>query len=62
MNPMSKVPRLSARIETVLLDMDGTLLDLHFDDQVWNYTLPARLAVAHGESVTAARAGGGDFG
>ena len=52
----SKVLHLSAHIETVLLDMDGTLLDLHFDDQVWNYTLPARLAVVHGESVIAARA------
>lgn len=56
MSPTSTVPRLNARIETVLLDMDGTLLDLHFDDQLWNYTLPARLAVAHRESVTAARA------
>ena len=52
----SKVLHLSAHIETVLLDMDGTLLDLHFDDQVWNYTLTARLAVVHGESVIAARA------
>ena len=24
--------------------MDGTLLDLHFDDQVWNHALPVRYA------------------
>ena len=31
-------------IETVLLDMDGTLLDLHFDNFFWNTHLPKRLA------------------
>lgn len=29
-------------VEFVILDMDGTLLDLHFDDQVWNVLLPTR--------------------
>lgn len=32
-------------IDTVLLDMDGTLLDLHFDNHFWLEHLPAKLAV-----------------
>lgn len=32
------------RIDTVLLDMDGTLLDLHFDNYFWQEYLPARYA------------------
>ncbi len=35
-------------IDTVLLDMDGTLLDLHFDTYFWLEHLPARYAQAHG--------------
>lgn len=31
-------------IETVLLDMDGTLLDLHFDNHFWLDFLPQKLA------------------
>ncbi|MCH7880727.1 MAG: GMP/IMP nucleotidase [Proteobacteria bacterium] len=31
-------------IDTVLLDMDGTLLDLHFDNYFWQEYLPARYA------------------
>ncbi len=31
-------------IETVLLDMDGTLLDLHFDNYFWLVHLPQRYA------------------
>lgn len=31
-------------IETVLLDMDGTLLDLHFDNYFWQEYLPLRYA------------------
>ena len=34
-------------IDTVLLDMDGTLLDLHFDNQFWQHFLPARYAEQH---------------
>ena len=37
-------------IETVLLDMDGTLLDLHFDNYFWLEHLPARYAEHHGLS------------
>lgn len=32
------------KIDTVLLDMDGTLLDLHFDNHFWLQHLPARYA------------------
>ncbi len=31
-------------IDTVLIDMDGTLLDLHFDNFFWQEYLPARYA------------------
>lgn len=37
-------------IDTVLLDMDGTLLDLHFDNYFWAEHLPKRYAEIHGES------------
>ncbi|MSQ67998.1 MAG: HAD family hydrolase [Gammaproteobacteria bacterium] len=43
------------KVSTVLLDMDGTLLDLHFDDQVWNYALPGRLATRDGTSLAQAK-------
>ena len=32
-------------IDTVLLDMDGTLLDLHFDSHFWLEHLPRRCTV-----------------
>lgn len=35
-------------VDTVLLDMDGTLLDLHFDNHFWLEHLPARYAEIHG--------------
>lgn len=35
-------------IDTVLLDMDGTLLDLNFDNHFWQYHLPRRYAEHHG--------------
>jgi len=34
-------------IDTVLLDMDGTLLDLHFDNYFWLHFLPERYAQTH---------------
>lgn len=37
-------------IDTVLLDMDGTLLDLHFDNHFWLSHLPQRYAELHGIS------------
>ena len=42
-------------IETVLLDMDGTLLDLHFDNHFWQAHLPRRYAEARGLSADAGR-------
>ena len=36
------------RIDTVLLDMDGTLLDLHFDNYFWKEHLPQRYAEIKG--------------
>lgn len=35
-------------IDTVLLDMDGTLLDLHFDNYFWHEHLPKHWADKHG--------------
>lgn len=43
------------RIETVLLDMDGTLLDLYFDQLLWSAALPQRFSEQHGVSFAAAQ-------
>ncbi|MEC8442612.1 MAG: GMP/IMP nucleotidase [Pseudomonadota bacterium] len=37
-------------IDTVLLDMDGTLLDLHFDNYFWLDHVPSKYAEHHGLS------------
>jgi putative hydrolase of the HAD superfamily len=37
-----------ADIDTVLLDMDGTLLDLHFDNHFWLEYVPLKYAEQHG--------------
>lgn len=42
-------------IDTVLLDMDGTLLDLHFDNHFWLEHLPRRYAEVHGVSLAMAQ-------
>jgi len=42
-------------IDTVLLDMDGTLLDLHFDNHFWQAHVPVRYAEARGISREAGR-------
>ena len=44
------------QIKTVLLDMDGTLLDLHFDNHFWSQHLPAKLAAKRGITITQAKA------
>lgn len=44
------------QIDTVLLDMDGTLLDLHFDNHFWLSHLPQRYAEHHGVSLALAQA------
>ena len=42
-------------IDTVLLDMDGTLLDRHFDDHFWLEHVPARWAARNDKDLTYAR-------
>ena len=45
-----------AEIDTVLLDMDGTLLDLRYDNTLWNDLVPARYSQTHGIELAEARA------
>ncbi|GGW68609.1 GMP/IMP nucleotidase [Alishewanella tabrizica] len=45
-----------SEIDTVLLDMDGTLLDLHFDNFFWQQHLPKRWAEITGISEHQAQA------
>jgi putative hydrolase of the HAD superfamily len=42
-------------VDTVLLDMDGTLLDRHFDDHFWLEHVPLRWAESKGTDVESAR-------
>jgi len=42
-------------IDTVLLDMDGTLLDLHFDNHFWLEHVPRRYAEKHALTLEAAK-------
>lgn len=42
-------------VATVLLDMDGTLLDLHFDNQFWLHHMPKRFAEIRGIPLAEAR-------
>ena len=39
-----------SKIDSVFLDMDGTLLDLHFDNHFWLEHVPQRYAEKHGLS------------
>ena len=43
------------QIDTVLLDMDGTLLDLHFDNHFWLEYVPNQFAQAQGISLEQAK-------
>ena len=45
-----------AQIQTILLDMDGTLLDLRFDNHFWRELVPERYADRHALSLEQARA------
>ncbi|MCP1673042.1 putative hydrolase of the HAD superfamily [Natronocella acetinitrilica] len=45
-----------SRVDTVLLDMDGTLLDLHFDNHFWQQALPAAYAARRGWSLAESQA------
>ncbi len=42
-------------IDTVLLDMDGTLLDLNFDNHFWKEFVPLKYAHLHGLSIFEAK-------
>jgi putative hydrolase of the HAD superfamily len=44
------------QVDTVLLDMDGTLLDLNFDNSFWQEHLPRHYAEARGLTLDASRA------
>jgi len=43
------------KISTVLLDMDGTILDLHFDNHFWLHHLPLRYSENNDISLTLAK-------
>ena len=43
------------KIDTVLLDMDGTLLDLNFDNHFWKEFVPLKFAELHGLTVQQAK-------
>lgn len=43
------------KIDTVLLDMDGTLLDLNFDNHFWKEFVPLKFAEKQGLSPTVAK-------
>ncbi|HIG07901.1 MAG TPA: HAD family hydrolase, partial [Methylococcaceae bacterium] len=42
-------------IDTILLDMDGTLLDLHFDNFFWQELIPIKYATKHHLSLAQAQ-------
>ena len=43
------------KINSVFLDMDGTLLDLHFDNHFWREHVPLRYAELHGIALEEAK-------
>lgn len=47
MSPPQNFPLAWDSIDWVLLDMDGTLLDLHFDSYFWKQHLPKRYSELH---------------
>ena len=52
---MSNPPEFTWReIDTVLVDMDGTLLDLSYDDYFWRELVPAHFGQRHGISANEA--------
>ncbi len=52
---MQVIPIDWQTIETVFLDMDGTLLDLHFDNHFWLEHMPQRYAQKHSLTLEEAR-------
>ena len=53
MQNSKKIPALVDwdSIDTVMLDMDGTLLDKHFDDYFWEVYLPEHYSLLHNVTV-----------
>jgi putative hydrolase of the HAD superfamily len=56
MPPAAFLPVDWDRIDTVLVDMDGTLLDLAFDNFFWHELVPQHYSVLNGCSIDSARA------
>lgn len=56
MNSSAMHPVNWSAIEWVILDMDGTILDLAFDNYFWRELVPQRYAAARGLSLEQARA------
>ena len=52
---MGEIPLNWNNIDTVLLDMDGTLLDLHFDNVFWLEWVPTHYAKLHDLTVPVAK-------
>ena len=52
---MQAIPIDWQNIKTVFLDMDGTLLDLHFDNHFWLEHVPIRFAEKHSISLEKAK-------
>lgn len=52
----NQTPLAWNQVDTVLLDMDGTLLDLYFDNHFWLEYLPQRYAARHNLAEESARA------
>jgi len=52
---MKIIPINWQNIQTVFLDMDGTLLDLHFDNHFWLEHMPKRYAEKHSITLDKAR-------
>ena len=54
--PQKIFPDLSwDKIETVMLDMDGTLLDKHFDDYFWEVYVPEHYSLLHDIPISEAK-------
>src|SRR5512139_4288036 len=49
-------PAVPAIVETLLLDLDGTLLDLEYDNRFWYDVIPAAYAERHGLPAEGVRA------
>ena len=50
-----RIPVDWIELDTILLDMDGTLLDRHFDDYFWETYVPDIFASKHGMSLSEAK-------